>query len=82
MLAVERKVASSTQNQTLSALLFLYSRVLKVKIMIDAVRAKTPERLSEAENRIEASSVSTVDEWMRPGSNDQCGAAWQISKKG
>ena len=51
MLAVERKVASSTQNQTLSALLFLYSRVLKVKIMIDALRAKTPEQLSEAESR-------------------------------
>ena len=42
---VERKVAASTQNQALSALLFLYSRVLKLKITIDAVRAKTPERL-------------------------------------
>ncbi len=45
MLAVERKVAASTQHQAFSALLFLYNRVLKMKITIDAVRAKTPERL-------------------------------------
>jgi site-specific recombinase XerD len=44
-LAVERNVAASTQNQALSALLFLYTHVLKIKIKIDAVRAKTPERL-------------------------------------
>ena len=44
-LAVERRVASSTQNQALSAILFLYSKVLLREIKIDAVRAKSPERL-------------------------------------
>ena len=45
MLAVDRKVASSTQNQALSALVFLYTKVLKIDIKIDAVRAKKSERL-------------------------------------
>jgi hypothetical protein len=37
-LAVERRVAASTQNQALSALLFLYVKILKSEIKIDAVR--------------------------------------------
>jgi integron integrase len=44
-LAVHRKVSASTQNQALSAILFLYRKVLKIEIAIDAERAKTPERL-------------------------------------
>ncbi|MBM4089641.1 MAG: hypothetical protein FJ276_09470, partial [Planctomycetes bacterium] len=44
-LAVERKVAASTQNQAFAALLFLYTRVLDTPIRIDAERAKPPERL-------------------------------------
>ncbi|MDX1944409.1 MAG: integron integrase [Pirellulaceae bacterium] len=44
-LAVERNVAASTQNQAFSALLFLYTKVLKQEVRIDAVRAKRPERL-------------------------------------
>ncbi|MEO8497499.1 MAG: integron integrase [Planctomycetota bacterium] len=44
-LAVERKVAASTQNQAFSALLFLYKQVLKKEIKVDAVRAKKPERV-------------------------------------
>ncbi len=46
-LAVDQKVAASTQNQALSALLFLYRHVLKtpLDLSIDAVRAKTPKRL-------------------------------------
>jgi hypothetical protein len=44
-LAVDRKVSASTQNQALSAILFLYRKVLKLEISIDAERAKTPERL-------------------------------------
>ncbi len=44
-LAVERKVAASTQNQALSAILFLYKRVLKSEIKLDAVRAQQPERM-------------------------------------
>ena len=46
-LAVEEKVAASTQNQALSALLFLYREVLKLELDLDldAVRAKRPRNL-------------------------------------
>ena len=44
-LAVERKVAASTQNQAFSALLFLFDKVLEHDVKIDAVRAKMPQRL-------------------------------------
>ncbi len=46
-LAREREVSSSTQNQALSALLFLYGRVLEVKLpWMDGIeRAKRPVRV-------------------------------------
>ena len=46
-LAVDQNVAASTQNQALSALLFLYRHVLNKELEgpIDAVRAKRPKRL-------------------------------------
>jgi len=45
-LAVNENVASSTQNQALSALLFLYREVLRQDLgPIDALRAKKPKRL-------------------------------------
>lgn len=46
-LAVDQHVAASTQNQALSALLFLYREVLHKGLdgPIDAVRAKRPKRL-------------------------------------
>ncbi|WP_313929240.1 integron integrase [Pseudoxanthomonas sp.] len=46
-LAVEGRVAASTQNQALAAILFLYRDVLGVKLawMDDVVRAKRPQRL-------------------------------------
>lgn len=44
-LAVNREVAASTQNQAFSALLFLYTKVLGKELKVDAVRAKTPQRL-------------------------------------
>jgi site-specific recombinase XerD len=46
-LAVEDHVAASTQNQALSALLFLYRDVLRIDLdmHINAVRAKRPQRL-------------------------------------
>jgi len=46
-LAVDRKVAASTQNQAFNALLFLYRHVLEIEIgdNINAVRAKKPKRL-------------------------------------
>ncbi|HEY5900738.1 MAG TPA: integron integrase [Burkholderiales bacterium] len=56
-LATERNVAAATQNQALSALLFLYQRVLGEKLpwLSDLVRAQRPVRLptvlSEAEVR-------------------------------
>ena len=46
-LAVEGRVAASTQSQALAAILFLYRDVLGVKLawMDDVVRAKRPQRL-------------------------------------
>jgi len=46
-LAVERRVSGATQNQALSALLFLYGEVLHQRVawMADLVRAKAPRRL-------------------------------------
>jgi integron integrase len=46
-LAVEGKVAASTQNQALSALLFLYRTVLEQEVgrLHEVARAKTPDRL-------------------------------------
>ncbi len=46
-LAVDKNVAASTQNQALSALLFLYHQVLKKDLEhpIDSVRARRPKRL-------------------------------------
>ena len=57
-LAVERQVAASTQNQALSALLFLYREVLGIQLpwMDAVVRAKRPRRLP---------SVLSVDEVRR-----------------
>ncbi len=45
-LAVKENVAASTQNQTLSALLFLYREVLKKDLgPIGALHAKKPKQL-------------------------------------
>ena len=46
-LAVRKNVSASTQNQALSALLFLYREVLQVDLpwLKDVVRAKKPQRL-------------------------------------
>ena len=43
-LATERRVAASTQNQALNALLFLYRKILDIDLpwMDDIVRAKRP----------------------------------------
>ena len=59
-LAVEKNVAASTQNQALSALLFLYNDVLEKALnrdVIDAVRAKKPKRLPVVLTRDEALTV-------------------------
>lgn len=60
-LAVQRKVAASTQNQALSALLFLYREVLQVNMesadSLAPIRAKRPDRLPNVLTRQEALTV-------------------------
>lgn len=58
-LAVDGDVAASTQNQALSALLFLYQQVLEVKLdwLDDVVRAKRPKRLPVVLSRDEVRHV-------------------------
>ena len=58
-LAVRQRVSASTQNQALSALLFLYRNVLGIEVgAIEHVpRARTPERLPVVLNRVEVTAV-------------------------
>lgn len=58
-LATRRRVAASTQNQALSALLFLYKTVLQRDIAFvgDVVRAKTPRRVPVVLTREEVARV-------------------------
>ena len=60
-LAVEGKVSASTQNQALSALLFLYKEVLLIDLpwLDNVVRAKRPQRLPCVLTRTEVRSVLT-----------------------
>jgi integron integrase len=58
-LAVDEHVASATQNQALSALLFLYRKVLGVELpwLDDVVRAKQSQRLPVVLTRLEVQRV-------------------------
>ena len=57
-LAVEQYVAASTQNQALSALLFLYNEVLEKPLdWVDVTWAKKPERLPVVLTRTEVRAV-------------------------
>lgn len=58
-LAVEGKVSASTQNQALSALLFLYKEVLLIDLpwLNNVVRAKQPQRLPIVLTRTEVRAV-------------------------
>jgi len=59
-LAVDRNVAASTQNQALSALIFLYKYVLQMPLQdeqLSAVRASKPRRLPTVLSRSEALAV-------------------------
>jgi integron integrase len=58
-LAVQGKVSASTQNQALSALLFLYRQVLGIELpwLDGVVRAKRPQRLPTVLSREEVTRV-------------------------
>lgn len=58
-LAVDRRVAASTQNQALAALLFLYREVLDISVgwLDQMVRAKRPARVPTVLSRAEAGLV-------------------------
>ena len=57
-LAVERDVAASTQNQALSALLFLYREVLNQPLnWVDVQWAQKPKRLPVFLSRSEVQAV-------------------------
>lgn len=58
-LAVQQNVSPSTQNQALSALLFLYRNVLQIELTgrIDAVRAKPDKRLPVVLTKAEVQAV-------------------------
>ena len=60
-LAVQGKVAASTQNQALSALLFLYRNVLGIELpwMEGVIRAKRPQRVPTVLSREEVTRVLT-----------------------
>ncbi|CAN5812439.1 hypothetical protein BH24ACI5_BH24ACI5_00980 [soil metagenome] len=62
-LAVERQVSASTQNQALSAVVFLCKEVLAVEVgaVPGVVRARTPERLPVVLSR-EDNDIRTVQE--------------------
>jgi integron integrase len=58
-LAVNRRVAASTQNQALNALMFLYKKVLHIDVSdrINSVRAKRPARLPVVLSKDDALNV-------------------------
>lgn len=58
-LANERQVSASTQNQALSALLFLYRELLQVELpwLDGVIRAKTAKRLPTVLNRQEVQQI-------------------------
>ena len=61
-LATERDVAASTQNQALSALLFLYKEVLAVELpwLGEVERSRRPKRLPVVLTREQAAAWSNL----------------------
>ncbi len=60
-LAVEKHVASSTQNQAFSALMYLYREILNQPLeQVKAIRAKKPEIMPAVFSREEAIAVATL----------------------
>jgi integron integrase len=66
-LATDRRVSASTQNQALSAILFLYQKVLDMDLpwLSDVVRAKRPVRVPTVLSRGEVTQV--LDSLRGPG---------------
>jgi site-specific recombinase XerD len=58
-LATDQQVAASTQNQALSAILFLYRHVLlrEIEFPTDVLRAKKPGRLPTVLTKAEAMAI-------------------------
>jgi integron integrase len=59
-LALDRRVAASTQNQALNAILFLYRQVLmddQLDLMVNAVRAKRRKRMPTVLSKIEVGKL-------------------------
>lgn len=81
-LATERRVSASTQNQALSALLFLYREVLRLELpwLDGIVRARQPKRLPVVLTRQEVQAVlehlhglaAAPNAHMSAGSNVSC----------
>jgi integron integrase len=68
-LAVDLKVSSSTQTQALSALLFLYRKVLGIEIgeLAEVVRSRKPKRLPVVMTRDEVKAVLSqldTEKWL------------------
>jgi site-specific recombinase XerD len=68
-LALNEKVSASTQNQALSALLFLYRHVIgrEVGDLGEVIRARKPKRLPVVLTREEVKAVQanlTADKWL------------------
>jgi len=61
-LAVDKHVSASTQNQALSAILFLYKRVLEIELdwIDDVVRAKRPKHLPVVLSRDEVKKLLNI----------------------
>jgi integron integrase len=68
-LAVKDKVSASTQNQALSALLFLYRRVIRRPVgdLGEVIRARKPKRLPVVMSRAEVKALLAAlngDKWL------------------
>jgi site-specific recombinase XerD len=74
-LALKEKVSASTQNQALSALLFLYGHVLAREIgeLGDVVRARKPHHIPIVLTREEVKNVlgCLEGEWINPETKEQ-----------
>jgi len=61
-LAVKRQVSASTQNKAFNAILFLYNKVLNIRLehIEDVVRAKRPHRKNKRPIRPSPAALSTA----------------------